>query len=90
MNKDKQKAPALPSIRVFALEYSPAIQSQRLQTTSITLTTNKRCNSCYVFESGVLARSSGNNYLKSFYWDKQDGLTLYTNRKDETFELYKK
>ena len=91
MEKDEQRVLALPFIRVFGLEYSPAIQSQKLQTTSITLTTtNKRYNPCYVFESGVLARSYGNNYLKSFYWDKRDGLIRYTNRKNETFELYKK
>lgn len=44
----------------------------------------------FFFDDNVNARSYGSNYLKSFYWDKKEGLVKYDTNEGEVFELISK
>lgn len=44
----------------------------------------------YNFEDSINAYNSGNGNLKSFYWDKKEGLIRYDTSDGEVFELLKK
>lgn len=91
ISKDKIDEKALPFFRLFDLEYTPASVNNELLTKSIKLlVTGKSYVKVYSFEDGVNAKGYGNNYLKSFYWDKEDGLIRYDAHDGEVFELFKK
>ncbi|MDY0904536.1 hypothetical protein SOM16_06330 [Pedobacter sp. CFBP9032] len=77
-----------PFFRIFGLEHSTASTSDSLIESEISLSTNgKNYKHAYVVESGVNANNYGNNYLKSFHWDKNEGLIRYEGADGEVFEL---
>jgi hypothetical protein len=90
ISKDKPNEKRLPFFRIFGLEYAPATQNNELRTENIKLTNGKAYESAYYFEDQINADSYGGNYLKSFYWDKKDGLIRYDLIDGEIFELLKK
>ena len=90
LTKHKQRETADLFIRVLGLEYSSKIQNNQLELTQLTLSTsNKTYDSCYIFQSGSLANSYGNNYLSVFFWNQKYGLIKYISSNNESFELYK-
>jgi hypothetical protein len=90
ISKDKVDEKCIPSFSVLGLTYSKIYQKSEPKKESIKLTTtNKTYSSAYYFEDGVNANNTGNNYLKSFYWDKKEGLIRYEGHDGEVFELLK-
>lgn len=58
--------------RIFGLEFAPASQNNKLEPKALKLAlTNETYPKAYYFEDHVNANSYGNNFLKSFYWDKK-------------------
>lgn len=79
-----------PSFTAFGLTYDINLNKSQPSVESITLnSTKKKYRSAYNFEDGVNAYNSGKGYLKSFYWDKKEGLILYDTSEGEVFELLK-
>lgn len=84
-NVDKETS---PFFRVFGLEFSSPIS--KLIKQKVVLSVNgKTYNSAYLFQDGINATNYGNGYLKSFFWDKKDGLIRYEGIDGEIFEIYK-
>jgi hypothetical protein len=85
--KMEESAIAQPFLRIFGLEYElgDELLVEKLKLT----TTNKIYNSAYFFKDSVNATNYGNTYLKSFHWDKKDGLIRYEGHNGEVFELLK-
>ncbi len=82
-NIDKETA---PFFRIFGLEFSDVI-SKLIKQKVVLSTTGKIYNNSYLFQSEVNANNYGNNYLKSFFWDKKDGLIKYESNDGEIFEI---
>jgi hypothetical protein len=77
-----------PFFRIFGLEFSK--NTSHLIKREIILSTNgKVYNSAYLFQEGLNADNYGNNYMKSFIWDKKDGLIRYESADGEIFEIAK-
>jgi hypothetical protein len=76
-----------PFLRIFGLEYEEG--SELIEAIIKLKTTSKTYNKAYYFEDTNNAVNYGNNYLKSFHWDKQDGLIRYEAHNGEVFELLK-
>lgn len=90
INKEDKNSESFPSFNTFGLVYNIELNKSQSLKESISLSkTNKKYNSVYYFEDGVNAYNSGNGYLKSFYWDKKEGLIRYDTSDDEVFELFK-
>ena len=90
ITKDRPDEKIFPFFRVFGLEYSPYLQNDNLICKKITLSTNKKNYIAYRFEENVNSTNYGNEYLKSFDWDKKDGLIRYEAKNGEIFEFLKK
>lgn len=91
ISKDLVDEKCFPGFSVLGLTYSDVYQKNEPKREKIKLTTvNKIFKSAYYFEDGVNADNFGNNYLKSFYWDKKEGLIRYESHDGEVFELFKK
>lgn len=91
IDKDHLNEKCFPGFRLFGLMYSKSYQKNYPSLEKIKLTTNNKIYpSAYCFEDGVNANNFGNNYLKSFSWDKKEGLIRYETHDGEIFELLKK
>lgn len=91
ISKDEAYKIFNPSFRLFGLSYSQAFANLLSKETWCVLKTTKRkYTNVYVFEDGINAKSFGRGYLKSFYWDKKEGLIRYDTSEGEIFELLKK
>ncbi|RZK01517.1 MAG: hypothetical protein EOO46_20055 [Flavobacterium sp.] len=77
-----------PFFRIFGLEYSDSSINTKLFKTSFTSSNGKKYISAYLFKDGLNADNYGSNYLKSFYWDKLDGLIRYESNDGEIFDVY--
>lgn len=91
ISKDQADKIFFPSFRLFGLYYSkinPEILDK--EEWLILNTSQKKYSHVYIFEDGINAKNFGNNYLKSFYWDKKEGLIRYDTSEGEVFELLKK
>ena len=91
ISKDQIDQKCFPSFNIFGLYFSQ-IHKETLPTEQwlILKTSGKKCSHVYIFEDGINAKNYGNNYLKSFYWDKKEGLIRYDTSEGEVFELLKK
>ncbi|MFH7011071.1 hypothetical protein ACHRV5_04325 [Flavobacterium sp. FlaQc-52] len=91
ISKDEINKKSFPTFNVFGLFY-PDVQVKPIPTESwvVLRTSLKKYTHVYVFEDGINAKNFGNNYLKSFYWDKREGLIRYDTGEGEIFELLKK
>jgi hypothetical protein len=76
-----------PFFRIFGLEYDEG--SELIEAIIKLETTGKTYTKAYYFEDKRNASNAGNEYMKSFYWDKQDGLIRYEAHNGEVFELLK-
>ncbi|WP_128414662.1 hypothetical protein [Flavobacterium sp. Root901] len=75
-----------PFFRIFGLEFSKNVD--RLIKRKVVLsTTGKVYKSAYLFQDKINADNSGNNYMKTFFWDKIDGLIKYESNDGEIFEV---
>jgi hypothetical protein len=91
ISKDKENEKCVPSFSFLGLLEKSEPKGTLPKPQRIKLTTiNKIYTSAYYFEDGINANNFGNNYLKSFYWDKKDGLIRYEAHDGEVFELLKK
>lgn len=91
ISKDEVDKIFNPSFRLFGL-FSSDIDATSLpkETEVILKTTKRKYINVYVFEDGINAKNFGRGYLKSFYWDKKEGLIRYDTSEGEVFELLKK
>jgi hypothetical protein len=89
LEKEDDKQEVSPSIRTFGLEFSTSNQLYRLISEKLILSTSNKKYNAYYFADKLNAINYGNNYLKSFYWDKKDGLIRYESYDGEIFELLK-
>lgn len=87
INKDEDDRQNFPSFNAFGL---CNINNNQPYKESFKLITNVNCNSVYVFELGLNAYNLDNSLMKSFYWDKKEGLICYETNNEEVFELLKK
>lgn len=79
-----------PFFRIFGLEYADIIENHNLIREKITLSTTNKTYFVYSFKENVNTTNAGNEYLKSFQWDKKEGLIRYEANNGEIFELLKK
>jgi hypothetical protein len=86
IQKDDDDKNAYLSIMIFGLKYTGTSQlpEQKIKL----LITGKTYNAYHIIDK-VTAINGGNNYLKSFHWDKKDGLIRYESYDGEVFEFYK-
>jgi signal peptidase I len=89
ISKDKVDKIFTPSFSLFGL-YNANNNSLPKETWLILRTTKKKYSNVYIFEDGINAKNSGNNYLTSFYWDKKEGLIRYDTSDGEVFEILEK
>lgn len=90
ISKDKQDEKSFPSFSFLGLMYSKIYQTEEPIMKSVKLTSNNKTYPyALYFEDKVNANNFGNNYLKSFYWDKKEGLIRYESHEGEIFELLK-
>lgn len=91
ISKDQVGEKSFPIFGVFGLICDQTFQKKIPRQESIKLTiTDKVYNFVYHIEDNVNANNGGNSYLKSFYWDKKEGLIRYDTSEGEIFELLKK
>lgn len=91
IDKDHLDEKCFPGFRLFGLMYSKSYQENNPLQVKIKLMINDKIYpSAYCFEDGINANNFGNNYLKSFCWDKKEGLIKYETHDGEVFELLKK
>lgn len=91
ISKDEAGKIFNPSFRLFGLSYSQSYANLLSKETWCVLKTTKRkYTNVYVFEDGINAKSFGRGYLKSFHWDKKEGLIRYDTSEGEIFELLSK
>ena len=91
ISKDEADKIFNPSFRLFGLSYSQAyVNSLSKETWLVLKTTKGKYTKVHVFEDGINAKSFGRGYLKSFYWDKNEGLIRYDTNEGEIFELLSK
>ncbi|CAM3488023.1 hypothetical protein [Flavobacterium chungbukense] len=91
ISKDEVSQKSFPSFNLFGLFYSGShIKSLPQKTWVMLKTTKKKYTNVYIFEDGINAKNFGRGYLKSFYWDKKEGLLRYDTSEGEIFELLKK
>ncbi|QSB26056.1 hypothetical protein [Flavobacterium sp. CLA17] len=91
ISKDKSDVNYLPSFSLFGLNQKGDLQNDILKLKTMKLTTtNTWYNLVYHFEDGINTSNGGNYYLKSFDWDKKEGLIRYDTSEGEVFELLKK
>lgn len=91
ISKDKVDEKCFPSFTLFGLNQEGQLSKVVSKLESNGLDTIKKIyNHVYNFEDGINAKSYGSNYLKSFYWDKKEGLVRYDLVNGEIFELFKK
>ena len=89
--KEKMDEKCFPSFSLFGLFYSKIHQKVEPKTESIKLiTANIVYNYVYHIQDGVNGDNFGNCYLKSFYWDKKEGLIRYDTSEGEIFALLSK
>ncbi|OXB10873.1 hypothetical protein B0A81_02605 [Flavobacterium plurextorum] len=90
ISKDKIDVSYLPSFSLFGLNQKGELTEDASKFRKINLTTtNILCSQVYHFEDNINASNGGNNYLKSFDWDKKEGLIRYDTNEGEIFELLK-
>ncbi|MDQ6469297.1 hypothetical protein RB619_01490 [Flavobacterium sp. LHD-80] len=90
IDKEEDELQNFPSFNAFGL-YSIDLNNNHAYGQSVTLKmTHRKYTSVYIFELGLNAYNLENGYLKSFFWDKREGLICYENLAGEVFELLKK
>lgn len=77
-----------PFFRIFGLEFSKSV-AQLIKQKVVLSTTGKVYDSAYLFQDEINADNYGNNYMKLFFWDKEDGLIKYESNDGEIFEISK-
>jgi hypothetical protein len=91
ISKDQVDEKCFPSFSFLGLLEKSELKNTTPKPQRIKLnSTNKTYSQVYCFEEGINADNYGNNYLKSFYWDKKEGLIRYEAHDGEVFELLKK
>lgn len=91
ISKDKVDRNYVPSFSLYGLNQINELEKDTSKLKSIKLNSKDRIyKQVYIFTDGLNAKSYGNNYLKSFYWDKNEGLIRYDTNEGEVFELFTK
>lgn len=91
INKTRPDRPGRLVFSIAGLEY-PLPSGQKIGPTDVlvqepcTLRNGKTYPATYVFRDGQNAKNYGTGRLRTFYWDKQDGLIRYDLADGEVFE----
>lgn len=87
--KEDSLSEADPSLRIYGLEYDVSSNNYTFITEKMELSTIRKVYpNVYSFKEKINATNYGNAYLKSFYWDKHDGLIRYDLQDGEVFEFF--
>lgn len=91
VSKDQVDKKCFPGFYAFGLYQEGNLKNEdsKLENFKIS-TTDKRFNDVYKFEDGVNAKNSSLTFIKSFHWDKKEGLIRYDTSEGEIFELLSK
>lgn len=80
-----------PGFYAFGLYQNGELKNEESKIENFKLSTNDQIyNNVYHFEEGINARNVTIVFLKSFDWDKKEGLIRYDKSDGEVFELLKK
>lgn len=86
-NVKENKGLAIPTLRVYGLEYN----GQNLKDTTVILNTTKtKLNDCYTFHKKDCYDGWSNFKLKTFVWSRKMGLVMFVGENGDKFELLKK
>ncbi len=91
VSKDQVDKKCFPGFYAFGLYQNGVLKNEdsKLQNFKIAAT-DKIYNNVYQFEDGINAKNVSLTIIKSFYWDKKEGLIRYDTSEGEIFELFKK
>lgn len=91
ISKNKENEKCFPGFYAFGLYQNGNLKNEDLKTTNFKLSTVKTIyNEVYHFEDGLNAKNVTLVFLRSFYWDKKEGLIRYDTSEGEIFELISK
>jgi hypothetical protein len=91
ISKDQIDEKCFPSFYAFGLYQNGELKNEDSKLESFKLSTsNKIYNNVFHFEEDMNARNVTIVFLKSFDWDKKEGLIRYDKSDGEVFELIKK
>lgn len=91
VSKDKVDKKCFPGFYAFGLYQEGNLKNEdsKLENFKIAAT-GKSYNNVYQFEDGINAKNVSLIFIKSFYWDKKEGLIRYDTSEGEVFELLKR